>query len=206
MTQSGNSSKVTWDDEDTRFVLINWSEIRKDLGKKVHLKNKEKAYAYLCQLLNTEKEKSYTNKQVGDKIRNMEKNFREKLDNNSRTGRRHMIISEEEEAAFGSSSSARPEYLLDSNGPGQNYRGTEDEEENELESAADGEVNQSVEVTNEPPPKKKKLIVAQVLQQGIIEKKEQFKSYMEMREKNHKERLEAYNRRTDVLERFLEGA
>lgn len=199
-------SKLSWDEEDIKFILVTWSEIRHQIGLKPYIKTKEKAYTYVCELLNKKMVKSYTAKQVADKLKNMVKVFKDKVDNNNRTGSKRMIISEEEEAAFGSSSSARPEFLLNSNGPGQTYRADAEQEADietfngENQEHEDEPASQNV---SEPAPKKKKLTVAQELHQARIEKQDQFERYMEEKKIYNQQKLEAYNRRTDLLERFL---
>lgn len=42
-------SKLNWDEEDIKFILVTWSEIRDQIGTKPHIKSKEKAYAYVSQ-------------------------------------------------------------------------------------------------------------------------------------------------------------
>lgn len=108
--------------------------------------------------MNAEKNKSYTVKQVADKLKNMLKVYKDKVDNNNRTGSKRMLISVDEEAAFGASSSTRPEFLLNSNGPGQTYR---DDLQNQEEVDGRNSGSEEMEVHEndrnvEPVQKKKK--------------------------------------------------
>lgn len=184
-----------------RFMLVTWSSIRDQIGTKPFIKTKEKAYAHVCQLLNIELEKSYTTKQVGDKIKNMFKSFKDKVDNNNQTGRQRLTITADEEAAFGASSSARPEFVLNSVGPGQTFRANREQDVEPVNSDHEDELRSQREI--EPAPKKKKFSVAQELYQARVEKQEQFEKYLEQKQMYNQKKLEAYNRRTDILDRFL---
>lgn len=205
-------TKIVWEENEIKFLLIYWADIKDSVGKKPSLKTKEKAYSVICEQLNESKGTRYTSKQVGDKIKNMMRAFKEKLDNNNMTGRSRMAISKEEENAFEGGSAARPEFLLNSNGPGQTFKESEEglnevevqerEPESELEADKDSEL---------VPAKKKKLSMVDELHQSRLDRQEQFDRFMALRENEAKEKsvlkakkIDAYERRTQVLERFLD--
>lgn len=80
----GERTKLTWQSAETKFILISWSELKDQIGKSQELKTKEKAYTSITGKLNQEFAKNFTSKQVADKLKNLARTFREKIDNNDR--------------------------------------------------------------------------------------------------------------------------
>lgn len=118
-----------------------------------------------------------------------------------------MPISEEEEAAFGGRSSNRPEYLLESTGPGRTLR----LEENNGNSSDDEAHESNDEAQTQPPAKKKKRSIAEELFQARVDRDEQFNKFLALKEKELEAKvqmntlkLQSYNQRTHALERFLD--